>query len=172
MTQIKCYCGHTTTCDCVPLEKQTRLMKTQEEIEQLAERFADNCTLISDAAAYEGFIKGYTQCQQDIVEKYTEQDMIKFAFDTYYKEDMAKKYTEEDLRKAFNSGVSSGWNAQENKEAINADEYIQSLKNKTMNKFICSECGTKYSSPELTPPPGIKWSDGHICTPKPVENGK
>ena len=26
-----------------------------------------------------------------------------------------------------------------------------------MNKFICSECGTKYSSPELTPPPGINW---------------
>jgi hypothetical protein len=37
-----------------------------------------------------------------------------------------------------------------------------------MNKFICSECGTKYSSPETTPPPGIKWNDGHICTPKPV----
>ncbi len=37
-----------------------------------------------------------------------------------------------------------------------------------MNKFECSECGTKYSSPETTPPPGIKWSDGHICTPKPV----
>jgi hypothetical protein len=36
------------------------------------------------------------------------------------------------------------------------------------NKFICSECGTKYSSPETTPPPGIKWNDGHICTPKPV----
>ena len=44
-----------------------------------------------------------------------------------------------------------------------------SLKNKKMNKFICSECGTKYQSPELTPPPGIKWSDGHVCTPKPVE---
>ena len=37
-----------------------------------------------------------------------------------------------------------------------------------MNKFECSECGTKYSSPETTPPPGIKWSDGHVCTPKPV----
>jgi hypothetical protein len=48
----------------------------------------------------------YTQCQEDMADK---------------------KYTEEDLRKAFNSGVSSGWNAQENKEAINADEYIQSL---------------------------------------------
>ena len=41
-----------------------------------------------------------------------------------------------------------------------------------MNKFECSECGTKYSSPETTPPPGIKWNDGHVCTPKPVDNGK
>jgi hypothetical protein len=41
-----------------------------------------------------------------------------------------------------------------------------------MNKFECSECGTKYSSPETTPPPGIKWSDGHVCTPKPVDNEK
>ncbi len=41
-----------------------------------------------------------------------------------------------------------------------------------MNKFICNECGTKYSSPETTPPPGIKWSDGHVCTPKLVDNGK
>ena len=37
-----------------------------------------------------------------------------------------------------------------------------------MNKFECSECGTKYSSPETTPPPGIKWNDGHVCTPKPI----
>ena len=48
---------------------------------------------------------------------------------------------------------------------------IKKFTNKTnMNNFICSECGTKYSSPELTPPPGIKWSDGHVCTPKPVDN--
>lgn len=38
-----------------------------------------------------------------------------------------------------------------------------------MNEFICSECGTKYRSPETTPPPGIKWSDGHVCTPQPVK---
>jgi hypothetical protein len=37
-----------------------------------------------------------------------------------------------------------------------------------MNHFVCSECGTKYQSPESTPPPGIKWSDGHVCTPKAV----
>jgi rubredoxin len=39
-----------------------------------------------------------------------------------------------------------------------------------MNKFECSECGTIYRSPETTPPPGIKWSDGHVCTPKLVDN--
>tara|TARA_R110000868_G_scaffold5681_1_gene33556 strand:+ start:3409 stop:3552 length:144 start_codon:yes stop_codon:yes gene_type:complete len=38
-----------------------------------------------------------------------------------------------------------------------------------MNKFICEDCGTKYQSPETTPPPGIKWSDGHLCTPIPVD---
>lgn len=42
-----------------------------------------------------------------MVEKYTEQDMIKFAFDNYYQEDNKdKKYTEEDLMSAFNEGQS------------------------------------------------------------------
>ena len=34
-----------------------------------------------------------------------------------------------------------------------------------MNEFICKECGTKYQSPQETPPPGIKWNDGHVCIP-------
>jgi hypothetical protein len=76
-------------------------MKTKEEIEQLADEFTTR-----DHAHYfyrgrDAYIKAYTQCQEDIVEKYTEQDMIKFAFDTYYQEDMAKKYTEEDIMKAI-----------------------------------------------------------------------
>ena len=75
-------------------------MKSKEEIEQLAFK------IYGDGFLKCSFIHGYTQCQED---------------------NSDKKYTEEDLRKAFNSGVSSGWNAQENKEAINADEYIQSL---------------------------------------------
>ena len=41
-----------------------------------------------------------------------------------------------------------------------------------MNKFICNECGTKYSSPETTPPPGIKWNDGHTCSPTAVKDPK
>ena len=39
-----------------------------------------------------------------------------------------------------------------------------------INNFICSECGTKYSSPSKEPPPGIKWDDGHVCTPIPVKD--
>jgi hypothetical protein len=69
-------------------------MKTKEEIEQLAK---DKYNDIYYPYARQGFKEGYTQCQEDMVEKYTEQDMIKFAFDTYYQEDMAKKYTEEDI---------------------------------------------------------------------------
>jgi len=64
-------------------------MKTQEEIEQLARNVhfdmhteglnADGCF-----NQYQGFIKGYTQCQEDNVNK---------------------KYTEEDIRKAIMVGI-------------------------------------------------------------------
>ena len=55
---------------------------------------------------------GYKQCQQDMIEKYTEQDMIKFAFDTYYQEDMAKKYTEEDVINIVNKSRETGLTAE------------------------------------------------------------
>jgi hypothetical protein len=32
-----------------------------------------------------------------------------------------------------------------------------------MYRFVCKECGTMYTSPEKETPPGIKWSDGHVC---------
>jgi len=35
MKQIKCYCGHTTTCDCSPLETK------QTAVEWLLQRFED-----------------------------------------------------------------------------------------------------------------------------------
>jgi len=73
-------------------------MKTKEEIEQLAK---DKYNDVYYPYARQGFKEGYTQCQEDMAEKYTEQDMIKFAFDNYYQEDMAKKYTEEDMKKAI-----------------------------------------------------------------------
>lgn len=112
-------------------------MKTKKEIEHLAIKDFNNrqecghyelADLKSRDYYYDGFINGYTQCQEDMVEKYTEQDMIKFAFDTYYQEDMAKKYTEEDMLFAF---VHGGTKFEENKDADtlakNFKELINSL---------------------------------------------
>ena len=48
-------------------------------------------------------------------------------------------------------------------------EIYKLVRKYNMNNFICKECGTKYQSPEKEPPPGIKWSDGHICEPVKVE---
>ena len=48
-------------------------MKTQEEIEQLAEQYWDKQPYNEDA-----YVVGYTQCQQDMVDKkYTEEDIKK-----------------------------------------------------------------------------------------------
>ena len=39
-----------------------------------------------------------------------------------------------------------------------------------MNYFICEGCGTKYQSTQDSPPPGIRWDDGHICTPVKIKD--
>jgi hypothetical protein len=57
-------------------------MKTQEEIEQLAEKHYTQITLSQRTA----FKLGYTQCQEDMADK---------------------KYTEEDIRKAIQVGISA-----------------------------------------------------------------
>jgi len=61
-------------------------MKTKEEIEQLAEKdfkFWQDCghyelaDLKSIDYYYDGFTNGYSQCQEDMAKKYTEEDMTK-----------------------------------------------------------------------------------------------
>jgi ribosomal protein L20 len=51
-------------------------MKTKEQIEQLAERYADGYSTEEAHASYIAFQDGYTQCQEDMADKkYTEEDM-------------------------------------------------------------------------------------------------
>ena len=79
-------------------------MKTKEEIEQLAFKS------YGDGFLKGSFIHGYTQCQEDMADKET-QDKIKEHIlnhannqspeDRLETELAAKKYTEEDLREAF-----------------------------------------------------------------------
>ena len=33
MKQIKCYCGHTTTCDCAPIQKQTAMQELKDWVD-------------------------------------------------------------------------------------------------------------------------------------------
>jgi len=49
-------------------------MKTKEEIEQLAERWLENANTEKWGGEVIGYIKGYTQCQEDMDKKYTEGD--------------------------------------------------------------------------------------------------
>jgi hypothetical protein len=61
----------------------TKLMKTQKEIEQLAKEYSDigkeaGLTYKEYTLENIAYIKGYTQCQQDMADKkYTEQDLRK-----------------------------------------------------------------------------------------------
>lgn len=34
-----------------------------------------------------------------------------------------------------------------------------------MNKYECLACGQKYQTEGDETPPGIHWSDGHVCEP-------
>jgi hypothetical protein len=57
-------------------------MKSKEEIEQLAENSSYNNSEhfedYQDGMFY-GYIKGYTQCQEDMNKKYTEEDVFVIA---------------------------------------------------------------------------------------------
>ena len=48
----------------------------EETLEEAAEKFANDCTLVSDAAAYEGFIGG-AKWQQEQMEKLKDFDTWK-----------------------------------------------------------------------------------------------
>ena len=59
-------------------------MKTEEEIERIAEskyKYSGNVYIAEIVQTKRvHFTKGYTQCQEDMVDKkYTEEDMLKFA---------------------------------------------------------------------------------------------
>jgi hypothetical protein len=67
--QIKCYCGHTITCDCEP---------KQETLEEAAEKYASISFNKQDL--YDGFIAG---AKWQAERMYSEKDMIEFGFSTY-----------------------------------------------------------------------------------------
>ena len=82
-------------------------MKSKEEIEQLAENSSySNSEHFEDYqdGMFYGYIKGYTQCQKDMIDiKYTEEDLINALHSVELKnnKDYSKIY--EGMKEYFNS---------------------------------------------------------------------
>jgi hypothetical protein len=87
-------------------------MKTQEEIEQLAKEYSDigkeaGLTYKEYTLENIAYIKGYTQCQEDMQK---DVEYWQGEFDHWHQQAMEmadKKYTEEDLMSAFNAGINN-----------------------------------------------------------------
>ena len=113
-------------------------MKTKEEIEQLAEkeyREYPNNPLDEPSWHYnkdthcqkkrKAFIKGYTQCQEDMQK---DVEYWQGEFDHWHQQAMEmadKKYTEEDIKKAFMAGCQS--ERRFSRRIDELDKYINSL---------------------------------------------
>ena len=88
-------------------------MKTQEEIEQLANEYAKQFDYAEDSSPFLDYIEGYTQCQED--NDWTKNcecessigqtwccNQCGLPYDT---RKSYKKYTEEDMRQIFEFGL-------------------------------------------------------------------
>ena len=73
--QIKCYCGHTTMCDCSPIEEPK-----QETLEEVAENYGNSIGNKNGTAQFD-FIRG---AKWQAERMYSEEDM-KLAFDAGHK---------------------------------------------------------------------------------------
>ena len=78
----------------------------KETLEEAAEKFADDCTLVSDAAAYKGFIDG-AKWQQE------------------------RMYSAEDMRKAYDQGIDDSFDIGfSNKDDTNFNKWFEQFKKK------------------------------------------
>jgi hypothetical protein len=83
-------------------------MKTKEEIEQLAERYADGYSTEEAHASYIAFQDGYTQCQEDMVDKkYTELQLRFFANELIKGVEEKNKQGYEDIKVDYESLILS-----------------------------------------------------------------
>ena len=97
-------------------------MKTEEEIEQLAQEWFLNDNSLPYGEEF-GFIKGYTQCQEDMKK---DVEYWQGEFDHWHQQAMEmadKKYTEEDIKKCWILAT----NYALNQSNINLRSFINSL---------------------------------------------
>ena len=98
-------------------------MKTLEEIKQMAEEFTNENSGHYHYRGKESFIKGYTQCQEDMFDS-----LLANKLRSLYGND-DKKYTEKDIIDAVLFGMQKGLNVGKVEETDNdwVNNYIKSL---------------------------------------------
>jgi hypothetical protein len=79
-------------------------MKTLEEIKQMAEEFTNENSGHYHYRGKESFIKGYTQCQEDMFDSLLANKLRSLYGDS------DKKYAEEDMRQIFEFGLMNPFN--------------------------------------------------------------
>jgi hypothetical protein len=106
-------------------------MKSKEEIEKSANEFSkdyikttSNSILQSTFKLEVGYIKGYTQCQEDNKPFFTEEtwNTMCSRISELQSELKNKKYTEEDLMSAFNAGINNDYG-----NGLSFDQWLNSL---------------------------------------------
>jgi hypothetical protein len=138
--ETKCYCGHTTTCDCGPEETKqecmiTKSMQMDAEMaydslpkqDKIMERFIANVeqeTLEEAAETVEEYflsnIKNMLQFNNDAL-------AIRFMEKYYHaKKEEERSYSEEDLKDAFQSGFTNGFNI----NSVTFDEWFEQFNKK------------------------------------------
>jgi len=89
--QIKCYCGHTITCDCGPLD-ETKQETLEEAAERLFKEFQIENPIVPNNHIRPfklGFIKSAKWQQEQDKNKYSKEDMIEFAKYCNLKDDLS-----------------------------------------------------------------------------------
>ena len=106
--QIKCYCGHTTMCDCSPIDESK-----QQTVEEAAHKMLMDFGIMSVG--------------ESINVLNVKKLMVLFA-----KEQQERSYSEEDLREAFKDAYTLGFRdyLQVNFKQEKCDEWFELFKNK------------------------------------------
>jgi hypothetical protein len=154
--EIICYCGHTTYCDCSPLELHKEEPKQELNCFDCNKSLKD-CTCIEDTidmkketTLEEAAERLYSICIKPILDKYDdgvtniigEEDINEDCKDAFYegaKWQMERSYSEEDLREAFKGGGKMSWTDinQETQEPYYYDfnDWFEQFKKKNNNEI-------------------------------------
>ena len=99
----KCYCGHTTYCDCSPL------VNKQTAVKWLLQRFEDGDMYnVEDAIYKNGYLHGYNAATAELPKELSDEEIMEYATKNafqYYEFVSGAKWYREQLRLKANNNT-------------------------------------------------------------------